>query len=132
MTWRTPTTALAVLTAISAMLVVGPADALARHHGKGNRGTLTIAVSGLRRGEHPRLNVRGPHGFRRAVRGGRHVTLKHLRAGTYRISAKPAKLGAARGIPAGSRDYPSTADAKARVRAGRRAHVKLRYGNIVS
>jgi hypothetical protein len=97
MTWGSPTKALAMLASLSALLVLAPSDALARHHGKGKGGTLKIAVSGLQRGEHPRLNVRGPRGFHRAVRAG-----THLRAGTYRITAKPATLEAAARIPAGS------------------------------
>jgi hypothetical protein len=132
MTWRTPTKALAVLASLSALAVLAPGAAQARHHGKSGRGKLAIAVLGLHSGEHPRLRVRGPHGFHRTVRGRGRVTIAKLRPGTYRIAAKPVTLTAANKIPGGSRDYPSPATAKVKVRGGRRAHVTLRYGNVVS
>lgn len=130
---RTPTKTLAVLVSLSALMAVTPAEALAKHHGKGRRGTLKIALTGLQRGEHPRLRVRGPHGFHRSVRAhGRTVTLKNLKVGVYRVTAKPATLNASAKIPAGSQDYPSVNRGKVRVHANRKAHVKVRYGNIVS
>ncbi len=133
MTWRPRTRALAAVLSMSILLLAAPPGALAKHHVKGERGTLKIAVTGLQRGEHPSLKVRGPRGFHRTVRArGRAVTLKNLRVGTYRVAAKPATLKGSGRIPGGSRDYPSVSKASVRVHAGRRAHVKVRYGNIVS
>jgi hypothetical protein len=118
--------------ASAVLLLLGPVSALARHHASHQHGTLRISASGLHHGEHPRLLVRGPHGFQRRVHAGKHaLTLTRLRAGSYRITAKSTTLAAAAKIPAGSRDYASPTHVKARVRAGRTARVKLRYGNVI-
>ena len=90
---------------------------------------LKISVSGLPRGAKAKVTVRGPH-LKQVVR--RSKTLSGVRPGRYTLTLKPTKVTRARdGIKRGSRVLPATKKLRVRVKKGKRATAKLRYGTII-
>ena len=95
-------------------------------------GSLVIRVTGLPRGQRGSVQLRRD-GTRKRVVNGRARTFRRLRRGTYRVVARPVRIGTPRGgLQRGAVIYPTVTVTKVRVRGERRRIVTVRYGTVVN
>src|SRR5271166_2855343 len=114
-----------MLTLSSGLVVAAPASAR-KHHSVNRYGTLQLVVSGVGGGKREHITVTGPRGFRRVIAGtASRTSFKKVRPGAYAINAAPT-------LAPGGENYAEPQRLKARVRAGGRTVVQVRYGNVVS
>jgi hypothetical protein len=107
--------------------------------GKPPRGTLSIRLAGLPRGERGSFTLLGPPQYpsdgkklRRRLSVGAAATLR-LRPGVYEVKVAPVTLRHSDGrIRHGARALPSRRVLRVRVRLHRQAKVTVRYGTIIN
>jgi alpha-tubulin suppressor-like RCC1 family protein len=119
---------------MAVVALAGPLDGVdvARAAGKATRaGRVDVRVAGLPPGQRPAGVVRGP-GVRKRLTG-RSTRLTGLRPGRYTLTLSKVRIGRALGtIKKGATASPSLRSVKVRLRAGRRAVLRGRYGSIVN
>lgn len=107
------------------------------HHGRSS-GKLTIAISGLPRGERgnvvvvgPRQSPRAKRRFHRVVNGLGRVRLRGLKPGKYKLKVGVVQIERRHGtIKRGATAFPARAKLRVRVKRGSSARVQARYRTI--